>query len=183
MAQILWSTMRTVVWVRSCVATKLQQHLPAIFTVPVNQCKIANILYVFVDISLDTKHLVETIKLNFKPDTKLALVSTIQFVTSLRVCISSHFSALTYHFSLPLSCKFPSFFMQITGCKDWTGGDFPTFTDTTGETSIAWRGTRLHVANYRKLWGSLICGRWKIPFRVSHDPESATRGFQVRPVQ
>jgi len=42
-------------------------------------------LYVFVDIKIDTVHFLETLKLNFKPGTSLALVSTIQFVTSLQV--------------------------------------------------------------------------------------------------
>jgi 2-(3-amino-3-carboxypropyl)histidine synthase len=51
--------------------------------IPVSACNM-NILYVFVEISIDMKHFVETIKANFKSDLKVALVSTIQFVSSLR---------------------------------------------------------------------------------------------------
>ena len=42
-------------------------------------------LYVFVDIKIDTVHFIETLKHNFSPGTSLALVSTIQFVTALQV--------------------------------------------------------------------------------------------------
>ncbi|VDP90942.1 unnamed protein product [Echinostoma caproni] len=40
--------------------------------------------YVFVDIGIDLAHFVDTVKANFDPDTRLALVATIQFVTSLQ---------------------------------------------------------------------------------------------------
>lgn len=42
-------------------------------------------LYVFVDIKIDTMHFIETLKLNFEPGCRLALVSTIQFVAALQV--------------------------------------------------------------------------------------------------
>lgn len=43
------------------------------------------VLYVFVDIKIDPLHFIETIKLNFpSTDTRIALVSTIQFVTTLQ---------------------------------------------------------------------------------------------------
>lgn len=44
-------------------------------------------LYVFVDIKIDTAHFIETLKYNFEPGKCLALVSTIQFVTALQVSL------------------------------------------------------------------------------------------------
>lgn len=45
-----------------------------------------SVLYVFVDIKIDPLHFLESIKLNFQPgDGQLALVSTIQFVTTLHM--------------------------------------------------------------------------------------------------
>eukprot|EP00124_Ichthyophonus_hoferi_P003320 Ihof_evm2s282 gene=Ihof_evmTU2s282 len=41
-------------------------------------------LYVFVDIQIDTQHFVDTVKFNFPEGSKLALVSTIQFSTALQ---------------------------------------------------------------------------------------------------
>ena len=41
-------------------------------------------LYVFVDIKIDTLHFVETLYYNFKRGSHLALVSTIQFVPTLQ---------------------------------------------------------------------------------------------------
>lgn len=43
------------------------------------------VLYVFVDIRIDTTHLLDSIRLTFPPATSLALVSTIQFVSTLQV--------------------------------------------------------------------------------------------------
>ena len=42
-------------------------------------------LYVFVDIKIDTSHFVDTIRHNFEVGKSLALVSTIQFVAALQV--------------------------------------------------------------------------------------------------
>ncbi len=44
-----------------------------------------NVLYVFVDIKIDVLHFVDTVKLNFAKGSKLSMVSTIQFSTSLQV--------------------------------------------------------------------------------------------------
>lgn len=41
------------------------------------------VMYVFVDIKFDAWHLVESVKHNFNPSEKLALASTIQFVTTI----------------------------------------------------------------------------------------------------
>lgn len=42
-------------------------------------------LYVFVDIKIDTSHFLETLRFNFAPGASLALVSTIQFVSAVQV--------------------------------------------------------------------------------------------------
>ena len=55
--------------------------------IPVDQTSGIKMLYVFVDIKLDTLHFIETLNLNFSstvPKPRLALVSTIQFVASLQ---------------------------------------------------------------------------------------------------
>lgn len=43
------------------------------------------VLYVFVDIRIDTAHLLDSVRLTFTPGRSLALVSTIQFVSTLQV--------------------------------------------------------------------------------------------------
>uniref|UniRef100_A0A5S6QN41 2-(3-amino-3-carboxypropyl)histidine synthase subunit 1 n=1 Tax=Trichuris muris TaxID=70415 RepID=A0A5S6QN41_TRIMR len=48
-----------------------------------NTCH-AQVLYVFVDIKLNITHLVETVRKNFPKESKLALMSTVQFVSSLQ---------------------------------------------------------------------------------------------------
>ncbi|KAK9502638.1 hypothetical protein O3M35_011370 [Rhynocoris fuscipes] len=50
--------------------------------IPVDQVSVKS-LYIFVDIKIDAVHFMETLKLNFKKETKLCLVSTIQFITTL----------------------------------------------------------------------------------------------------
>lgn len=42
-------------------------------------------LYVFVDIKIDASHFVDTVKHNFEPGARLAILSTIQFVATLQV--------------------------------------------------------------------------------------------------
>ena len=42
-------------------------------------------LYVFVDIKVDASHFVDTVRYNFEAGASLAIVSTIQFVTTLQV--------------------------------------------------------------------------------------------------
>jgi len=53
--------------------------------VPIDRTSGINMLYVFVDIMIDTMHFIETLRHNFTAGTHLALVSTIQFVPSLQV--------------------------------------------------------------------------------------------------
>lgn len=55
--------------------------------IPVDQTDSIKVLYVFVDIKIDPLHFVDSVKLNFPVDKvngKIALVSTIQFVTTLQ---------------------------------------------------------------------------------------------------
>lgn len=68
--------------------------------VPIDPKDNFKVLYIFVDIKIDPLHFIETIKLNFKPDMRIAFVSTIQFVTTLQTA-SSKLSELGYHIKLP----------------------------------------------------------------------------------
>ncbi|XP_054287349.1 2-(3-amino-3-carboxypropyl)histidine synthase subunit 1-like [Macrosteles quadrilineatus] len=52
--------------------------------IPVDRTTGITILYIFVDIKIDSLHFIETIKANFSNDTKLGFVSTIQFVATLQ---------------------------------------------------------------------------------------------------
>nr|MBE5724735.1 putative diphthamide biosynthesis protein 1 [Cucujiformia] len=52
--------------------------------IPVDQTNSVKVLYIFVDIKIDPLHLFETITLNFPATTKVTLVSTIQFLTTLQ---------------------------------------------------------------------------------------------------
>lgn len=60
---------------------------PSLFLspVPIDATKGLKMLYVFVDIKIDASHFLETIRFNFAAGTSLALVSTIQFVSTLQV--------------------------------------------------------------------------------------------------
>ena len=60
-------------------------HFSLKYIVPIDATQGIKMLYVFVDIKLDTVHLLDTIRHNFKPGTSLSLVSTIQFVATLQV--------------------------------------------------------------------------------------------------
>jgi len=56
-----------------------------VILVPIDRTGGINMLYVFVDIKIDTLHFIETLQHNFTAGTHLALVSTIQFVPTLQV--------------------------------------------------------------------------------------------------
>lgn len=51
--------------------------------IPIDQTSDIKVLYVFVDIKIDSLHFIESVKLNFPTTTHLAFVSTIQFVATL----------------------------------------------------------------------------------------------------
>ncbi|KAJ8280792.1 hypothetical protein GJAV_G00059020 [Gymnothorax javanicus] len=52
--------------------------------IPIDSTAGIKMLYVFVDIQLDTAHFLDTLQFNFTPGQSLALVSTIQFVAALQ---------------------------------------------------------------------------------------------------
>uniref|UniRef100_F6VZF6 2-(3-amino-3-carboxypropyl)histidine synthase subunit 1 n=1 Tax=Ciona intestinalis TaxID=7719 RepID=F6VZF6_CIOIN len=52
--------------------------------VPINNMPDMKMLYVFVHIKIDNTHFVETVKLNFEKGSKIVLVSTVQFITSVQ---------------------------------------------------------------------------------------------------
>uniref|UniRef100_A0A8C8AQP6 2-(3-amino-3-carboxypropyl)histidine synthase subunit 1 n=1 Tax=Otus sunia TaxID=257818 RepID=A0A8C8AQP6_9STRI len=52
--------------------------------IPIDATQGLKMLYVFVDIKIDTSHFLETIRFNFTAGTSLALVSTIQFVSTVQ---------------------------------------------------------------------------------------------------
>ncbi|CAH1108683.1 unnamed protein product [Psylliodes chrysocephalus] len=68
--------------------------------VPSDQLSGIKILYIFVDIKIDPLHLIDTIKLNFKTSTKIALVSTIQFVATIQAT-NKKLKEMGYDISVP----------------------------------------------------------------------------------
>nr|NVI70959.1 putative diphthamide biosynthesis protein 1 [Cucujiformia] len=81
--------------------------------VPVDQTKGVNVLYIFVDISIDPLHFMETIKLNFASGSKLSLVSTIQFLATLHN-IANQLKEIDYDVILPQSKPLST--GEILGC-------------------------------------------------------------------
>ena len=80
--------------------------------VPIDTCCIKT-MYVFVEISIDTDHLVAAIKHNFDAGQRLLLVGTVQFVGSIhkvRPALEAHFTSVTVPQSRPLSKG------EILGC-------------------------------------------------------------------
>lgn len=86
--------------------------------VPNDPTSCLKVLYVFVDIKIDPLHFIETIKHNFDNSTRIGLVSTIQFVTTLQG-VSSKLNELDYTVNIPqfkplspgeiLGCTAPKF--------------------------------------------------------------------------
>ena len=68
-------------------------------------------MYVFVEISFDTSHLIKTIADNFPPDCKLAVMGTIQFTSSVYDAYSK-LKPVMEHIKLPQ-------------CKPLSSGNFP----------------------------------------------------------
>ena len=52
--------------------------------IPIDRTSEIKLLYIFVDIKIDTAHCIDTIKYNFPTSTRLGLVSTIQFASTLQ---------------------------------------------------------------------------------------------------
>lgn len=68
--------------------------------IPVDRTSGIKVLYIFVDIKIDPLHFIETIKLNFPTSTKMAIVSTIQFVTTVQSA-ANELKELGYDVSVP----------------------------------------------------------------------------------
>nr|NVI71078.1 putative diphthamide biosynthesis protein 1 [Cucujiformia] len=68
--------------------------------IPIDQTGGIKVLYVFVDIKIDPLHFIDTIRENFELTTKISLVSTIQFVTTLQG-ISSKLKEMGYIVTIP----------------------------------------------------------------------------------
>nr|NVI71050.1 putative diphthamide biosynthesis protein 1 [Cucujiformia] len=91
----------------------LMVHFGHSCLVPVDQTKGIKVLYIFVDIKIDPLHFLETIKYNFPKTTKLALVSTIQFLTTLQA-VANKLKEFEYEVILPQSKPLSA--GEILGC-------------------------------------------------------------------
>nr|MBE5724779.1 putative diphthamide biosynthesis protein 1 [Cucujiformia] len=81
--------------------------------VPIDQTQGIRVLYIFVDIKIDPLHFIDTIKHNFSITTKLGLVSTIQFLTTLQA-VANELRAIGYEVNLPQSKPLSA--GEILGC-------------------------------------------------------------------
>nr|NVI71062.1 putative diphthamide biosynthesis protein 1 [Cucujiformia] len=81
--------------------------------VPVDQTAGVKVLYIFVDIKLDPMHFIDTIKLNFQVPSKLGLVSTIQFLSTLHA-VANELKEIGYEVNLPQSKPLSA--GEILGC-------------------------------------------------------------------
>lgn len=68
--------------------------------VPMEPTSAFKILYIFVDIKIDSLHFIDTVKLNFPVSKRIALVSTIQFVTTLQG-VTNKLTELGYNVKVP----------------------------------------------------------------------------------
>nr|NVI71013.1 putative diphthamide biosynthesis protein 1 [Cucujiformia] len=81
--------------------------------IPIDQTSGVKVLYIFVDIKIDPIHFIETIKQNFPTMTKLTLVSTIQFLTTLQ-STAHNLKECGYEVNLPQSKPLSA--GEILGC-------------------------------------------------------------------
>nr|NVI71053.1 putative diphthamide biosynthesis protein 1 [Cucujiformia] len=81
--------------------------------IPVDQMGGLKVLYIFVDIKIDPYHFMETVKLNFNVTTKIGLVSTVQFLTTLHA-VSQELKKIGYEVILPQSKPLSA--GEILGC-------------------------------------------------------------------
>jgi 2-(3-amino-3-carboxypropyl)histidine synthase len=77
-------------------------------------------IYVFVDITIDVQHFVDTIKHNFEPQSRIALVGTIQFVTALQA--SKKLLQQDYNIVIPQTRPLSP--GEILGCTSSPVGDY-----------------------------------------------------------
>lgn len=81
--------------------------------IPINMTDDISMLYIFVDIKIDTLHVIQSIEKNFDKTTSLAFISTIQFVSTLQH-IASDLKSLEYNVEIP-QCK-PLSPGEVLGC-------------------------------------------------------------------
>ncbi|XP_073874313.1 2-(3-amino-3-carboxypropyl)histidine synthase subunit 1 isoform X2 [Macaca fascicularis] len=96
------------------------------------------VLYVFVDIRIDTAHLLDSLRLTFPPATALALVSTIQFVSTLQAAAQE--LKAEYRVSVP-QCK-PLSPGEILGC---TSPRLPEEVEAVVARNVGYLNTTVHI--------------------------------------
>lgn len=70
--------------------------------IPVDQTEGIKVLYIFVDIKIDSLHFVNTIEHNFKTTDRLCFISTIQFLTTLHAA-AKELKEIGYQVTIPQS--------------------------------------------------------------------------------
>ncbi|KRY61531.1 Diphthamide biosynthesis protein 1 [Trichinella britovi] len=80
--------------------------------IPVQDTTGCSVLYVFVSIKFDTGHFIDTVRHNFNPNSRLALVSTVQFISSLQAARK----ALSNDFKIELPQVAPLSPGEVLGC-------------------------------------------------------------------
>jgi 2-(3-amino-3-carboxypropyl)histidine synthase len=80
--------------------------------VPIDMTSGIQMLYIFVGIQIDTKHLIDSLRLNFARQSTIALVSTIQFVSTLQAVVKE----LQAEFRVVLPQSKPLSPGEILGC-------------------------------------------------------------------
>lgn len=81
--------------------------------IPINMTENINMLYVFVDIKIDTLHVISTIQKNFDKSAPIALISTIQFIATLQH-IAADLKSQNYTVEIP-QCR-PLSPGEVLGC-------------------------------------------------------------------
>lgn len=113
----LWSLMSWYLLPSIGTTTCVDLSLYAAVIVPIDVSQI-NMLYVFVDITIDLDHFVQSVIANFKATDRLVLAGTIQFATAMQSAykaLKAHFPVLLMPQAKPLSrgevlgCTSPKF--------------------------------------------------------------------------
>lgn len=87
--------------------------------IPIDITKGVKMLYVFVDIKIDTTHFIKSLQQNFQSDMKLGLVSTIQFVAAIHAASKE----LSSEYKIVLPQSKPLSPGEILGCTSPTLSD------------------------------------------------------------
>lgn len=117
--------------------------------VPVDQTSSIKMLYVFVDIKLDSLHFIETLKANLPAEQPLSLVSTIQFVATLQA-VAKELRDVGYTVQVPqIKPLSPG---EILGC---------TSPDMSGSENLVYLGDgRFHLESAMIANPSISAYRW-----------------------